>query len=130
MGSHSVVEESDTTMGTDSVDYTKVFNEQFPFYLSIGMTYDQYWYGENELPQFYRKAYDEKRRQENIAQHRLGLYMRKAIITSLSDEMEYPELPLPMNEKEAKEQEEYIRKKEFYKLLDIMNAQSDNAENG
>ena len=41
MGSHSVVEESDTTMGTDSVDYTKVFNEQFPFYLSIGMTYDQ-----------------------------------------------------------------------------------------
>ena len=56
--------------------------------------------------------------------------MRKAIITSLSDEVEYPELPLPMNEKEAKEQEEYIRKKEFYKLLDIMNAQSDNAENG
>ena len=36
--------------------YTEKFNELFPYYLSIGMTEDQYWDKDNQLVIAYRKA--------------------------------------------------------------------------
>lgn len=36
--------------------YTEKFNELFPFYLSIGMTEEQYWDKDNQLVIAYRKA--------------------------------------------------------------------------
>lgn len=42
--------------------YTEIFEECFPYYLSIGMTYELFWEGDVTLPKLYRKA--EKMRQE------------------------------------------------------------------
>lgn len=36
--------------------YTDKFYEVFPYYLSIGMTYDQFWEQDCELVKYYRKA--------------------------------------------------------------------------
>lgn len=36
--------------------YTDTFNEQFPYYLSIGMTEEQYWDRDCMLVKFYREA--------------------------------------------------------------------------
>lgn len=59
--------------------YTNKFYEVFPYYLSIGMTYDQYWNGDSTLPIYYRKAEElrnEKRNQELWLQ---GMYVYEAI---------------------------------------------------
>ena len=59
--------------------YANKFYEVFPYYLSIGMTYDQYWNGDSTLPIYYRKAEElrnEKRNQELWLQ---GMYVYEAI---------------------------------------------------
>ena len=59
--------------------YTKYFYDLFPYYLSIGMTPEQYWDGDCTLVKYYRKAEElrnEKRNQELWLQ---GMYIYEAI---------------------------------------------------
>ena len=59
--------------------YTEQFYEMFPYYLSIGMTPEQYWDGDCTLVKYYRKAEElrnEKRNQELWLQ---GMYIYEAI---------------------------------------------------
>lgn len=59
--------------------YTEKFYEMFPYYLAIGMTYEQFWEGDPTLTIYYRKADEirnEKRNQELWLQ---GLYIYEAI---------------------------------------------------
>ena len=59
--------------------YTERFYEMFPYYLSIGMTPEQYWDGDCTLVKYYRKAEElrnEKRNQELWLQ---GMYIYEAI---------------------------------------------------
>lgn len=44
--------------------YTEIFEECFPFYLSIGMTYKEFWEGDVTLPKFYREAEKQRQRQQ------------------------------------------------------------------
>ena len=59
--------------------YTERFYEMFPYYLSIGMTPEQYWESDCTLTKYYRKAEElrnEKRNQELWLQ---GMYVYEAI---------------------------------------------------
>ena len=59
--------------------YTERFYEMFPYYLSIGMTPEQYWDSDCTLTTYYRKAEElrnEKRNQELWLQ---GMYIYEAI---------------------------------------------------
>ena len=60
--------------------HSEIFYEVFPFYLSIGMTEEQYWNGDNSLVIAYRKAYEimqERRNQELWLQ---GAYIYEALL--------------------------------------------------
>ena len=62
-----------------SFTYTEKFYEFFPYYLSIGMTPEQYWEGDCTLVKYYRKAEalrNEKRNQELWLQ---GMYIYEAL---------------------------------------------------
>ena len=63
--------------------YGDIFDELFPDYLLIGMTPEQYWDGESSLKVAYRKAYRQRRRNEDIIADRnawlQGVYVRDAI---------------------------------------------------
>jgi len=61
------------------ISYAEQFKNHFPFYLSIGMTYDQYWNEDCELPKFYREAYELKRSQENQGFWLQGMYIYEAL---------------------------------------------------
>lgn len=59
--------------------YTEQFYEAFPYYLSIGMTAEQFWEGDPHLVKYYRQAEEirnDKRNQELWLQ---GLYVYEAI---------------------------------------------------
>lgn len=57
----------------------EVFNTHFPYYLSIGMTEEQYWDGDNLLPRAYRKAEELRRDRQNSYLWLQGKYVYDAI---------------------------------------------------
>ena len=75
----SATEEGGQINSPSSFTYTEKFYELFPYYLSIGMSYEQYWDGDCTLPKYYRKAEElrnEKRNQELWLQ---GMYIYEAL---------------------------------------------------
>ena len=62
-----------------SNSYTTTFYDVFPFYLSIGMTPEQYWDGDPSLPKYYRKAYELQRKRRNEDLWLQGLYIYEAL---------------------------------------------------
>jgi hypothetical protein len=64
--------------------YSDIFEECFSFYLSIGMTYEQYWDGDNELPRYYRKAEKMRQEQNNHNAWLNGLYVFDAVMSAMS----------------------------------------------
>ena len=104
-------------MGGDLVDpaslpsYTEIFEGQFPFYLSIGMTYDQYWNDDCLLVKYYRKAHElanDRRNQELWLQ---GMYIYDALCCVVpvlrgAKPTPYPEKPYPITREEIERDKE------------------------
>lgn len=63
--------------------YTEIFEECFPFYLAIGMSFAEYWEGDSKLAQYYRKAYRIKQDEINNNAWLQGLYIYDAVSTAL-----------------------------------------------
>ena len=59
--------------------YTDKFYEVFPFYLSIGMTPEQFWDGDPSLPKYYRKAHELQRKRRNEDMWLQGMYFYEAL---------------------------------------------------
>lgn len=59
--------------------YTERFNQLFPFYLALGMTYEQYWDMDSTLVKAYRKAHELKQEMENQTLWLQGMYFYEAL---------------------------------------------------
>lgn len=59
---------------------TEQFYEHLPFYLSIGMSYEQYWDGDCLLARYYRKAHQMKQQRRNQELWLQGAYFYEALI--------------------------------------------------
>lgn len=59
--------------------YTEAFEKSFPYYLAIGMTYEQYWEGNCQLVKAYRKAARIKQDLRNQDAWLLGAYFYEAL---------------------------------------------------
>lgn len=59
--------------------YTEKFNELFPYYLSIGMTEEQYWDKDNQLVIAYRKADELRMTRKNQEMWLQGAYFYDAL---------------------------------------------------
>ena len=68
---------------TQKKTYSQIFEESFPFYLAIGMSYAEYWEGDPKLTQYYRKAYQIKQDEINYIAWLQGLYEYDAVSTAL-----------------------------------------------
>ena len=62
-----------------SLTYTEKFYELFPYYLSIGMTYEQYWNGDCTLTKYYRRADEIKKERLNEELWLQGMYIYEAL---------------------------------------------------
>ena len=75
---------SDNSEGGDNVaplkSYGEIFDEQFPRYLAMGMTTEEYWNGDNNLPKMYREADKIKRERRNQEFWLQGLYIYEAML--------------------------------------------------
>lgn len=59
--------------------YTEKFYEVFPYYLSIGMTYEQFWEGDPILAKCYREADEIKAERKNQELWLQGMYIYEAL---------------------------------------------------
>ena len=62
-----------------TLTYTKVFNDLFPYYLSIGMSSDEFWHGDVFLAKAYRKAQRLREDMMNQQYWLQGMYFYEAI---------------------------------------------------
>ena len=112
----SATEGSEHQSSSPHFTYTERFYELFPYYLSIGMTAEQYWDGDCTLVKYYRKAEElrnEKRNQELWLQ---GMYIYEALCDVApilhafakkgTKPTPYSEKPYPLNAKQTKQDEE------------------------
>jgi hypothetical protein len=112
----SATEGSEHNSSLPVLTYTERFYELFPYYLSIGMTYEQYWDGDCTLVKYYRRAEElrnEKRNQELWLQ---GMYIYEALCDvspvlhafakSGAKPIPYSSKPYAINEKQIREARE------------------------
>ena len=114
------------------VTYTERFHEQFPYYLSIGMTPHQYWNGDPELARAYRKADEIRTERKNQELWLQGMYVYEAICDAspiLHDFAKkgtkphpYVDKPYPITAKQQKRNEEDVEKAKFEKGKKLMEA--------
>lgn len=77
MGSSGLISKEKSEV--ESTPLTKLFEEQCPIYMSYGMSYDEFWYGEPYRTKFYREAYKLKIRQKDEELWRQGVYIYEAL---------------------------------------------------
>lgn len=68
---------------TQAKTNVEIFEECFPFYLAIGMSYAEYWEGDSKLAQYYREAYRIKQDEINNNAWLQGMYIYDAVSTAL-----------------------------------------------
>ena len=102
---------------------TALFNEVCPFYMSIGMTYKEFWEGDVCLPKFYLRAHKMKQEREleqnNFNAWLQGKYVHDAIAVVLSNAFSdrhrasshYHEKPMELKPHEKSEEEHELEQK-------------------
>lgn len=101
---------------TEEKTFTDVFEEQCPYFMSIGMTYDEFWYGEPERARYYRDSHILKCKSKNQELWLQGMYFIHSITVALDPKgkAKYPEKPFdifPKTEAEKKAEAERERRK-------------------
>ena len=116
----------------------KKFEELCPYYISIGMTYEQFWYGDVSMTRMYQEAFKIKQRREAIETKwtiwEQGLYIYEAFcdvspilraFSKATEPLQYSKEPYEINkyydEYYRKEKEE--EKEENERKLEIARAQ-------
>lgn len=141
MGSELLTEDPEQLNEGDSDDespflISKFLDDCFPYYLSLGMTYDQYWNDNPELVVMYRKAEEIRSHRKNWEMWMNGRYTYDAImrlVPSLQmwkpkEPIQYMEEPYPLTRKEYEERmaKEQKRKQEEMRAKMVAFAKAQN----
>ena len=100
--------------------YGKLFDEVCGYYLSIGMSYSDFWDGDCEMTKFYRDKHDLERERRNSELWLQGLYIYEALLdaspmfrdlTKTHKPHSYRETPVPITKNEIKRKDELTKRK-------------------
>ena len=128
----SATEGGELNGSSPSFTYTDKFYELFPYYLAIGMTYDQYWNDDPTLVKYYRKADSMKQERLNEQLWLQGMYIYEALcdVSPIlhayakkgTKPQPYSEKPYAITKEERKRAEEERERKIAEKGKRFMNA--------
>ena len=99
-----------------STCFTDIFEEVFPYYLAVGMTYEQFWHDPPELTTAFRRADEIKKRRVNEELWLAGIYTAEALASTVGNmfskgsKYQYPAEPKPITLNEARERREREQK--------------------
>lgn len=63
----------------ESTPLTKLFEHECPYYMSYGMSFNEYWYEDAYLVKFYRESYKLKIRYDDVFMWKQGMYIYEAL---------------------------------------------------
>ena len=116
-----------------SNSYTTQFYEVFPYYLSIGMTPEQYWDGDPLLAKYYRKADELNRKRKNQDLWLQGMYIYEALCDVApvlqafpkkgAKPAPYPDRPYSLTSDDIEREKKLREKREREKARRYMEAQ-------
>lgn len=90
---------------------SETFRSLCPYYMFLGMSYNEYWYGDPELVKVYYETYKYKRKEKNEELWLQGLYIAQAISSCFSEgKRKYPDKPLDIYPKTAEEKRLEVEK--------------------
>lgn len=76
--------------------WTESFNEAIPFFLNVGMTYEQFWDGDCHMTRYYMKAWKLKEKKQSddldLLAWMIGQYVTEAIGSTFG-KSKYPRKP-------------------------------------
>lgn len=110
--------------------FTQVFDEVFPAYLAMGMSYEQFWLAEPELARAYRKADAINRRRQNEWLWVEGMYTAHALsatvgnMFSKGNKHQYPSEPIPITEEELTERKEREQRAKMERIKSAFTARA------
>jgi hypothetical protein len=94
----------ESSNGIDVPSYTETFERVFPFFLSIGMTYESFWLEDMKLTRYYVEADDINDNRKNNEAWLQGMYFYEAIMSGFSTlgkkKYKYPEKPYDLGFKD------------------------------
>ena len=107
----------DGDKGLTLQSYTEVFEQLCPYYMSIGMSYDDFWQGDVDMVKAYRKANELRDRRHNQDMWLQGRYFYDALCAAsplyrftmkkgMIKPEPYTKEPYPITEAELREREE------------------------
>ena len=107
---------------------TETFDELFPYFLEMGMTYDLYWNDRVEIAKAYLKANQLKNKRINEEMWLQGIYVRHALLSTVGNMFvknkskmnEYPKEPLPITQSEFEKMKEKQEKEKFEAMKNKM----------
>jgi len=102
--------------------FTEVFDTSFPYYLAMGMTYEQFWADDPALTRAYRRADEIRRRRMNEELWLAGIYVADALTATVGNmftkgqKYKYPAEPKPITRDEIEERKERERRQRMEKI--------------
>ena len=116
-----------------SNSYTTKFYEVFPYYLSIGMSPEQYWDGDPMLAKYYRQADEIRRTRRNQELWLQGMYIYEAlcdvspVLNAFAKKGTKPnpyiDHPYPLSNKDIKAEKKLREQRDREKAKQYMEAQ-------
>lgn len=109
--------------------YTETFEKLCAYYMFLGMTYDEYWDGDNLLPRQYRKIDEMRRERSNFDRWLQGFYVYEAILdaspilnpfSKKKEPIPYRDTPIPITEREKKQAKERAEEKAIERSREAM----------
>lgn len=110
--------------------YTEIFKESFPYYLSIGMTYHQFWNEDAEMVIYYREAERYRSSRNNTEAWLQGMYIYDAVGTVIYNAFgrkrgqqaaSYVEKPYPIHQRDIEKEKQQEVEEERAKAKVWMN---------
>ncbi len=130
-----------STSQSSNVDktYTEIFDEVCPYYMSIGVTYEEFWYGDFAICKYARQAEKLRRKRTNQEMWWNAIYMFRTMLdvapafrdfgdgkkTKISFSTEQP-FPMDKQESEEIEKAKHERQKEEFLSKMLSYTQSHN----
>lgn len=111
--------------------YGDKFEELCGFYMSIGMTYEDYWDGDNCKTKYYRQMNELEKERRNADLWLLGAYFYEALLdvspvfnplSTKKQPFPYRDNPIPLTEAEIKRIDELNKKKQMEAGREAMRA--------
>ena len=128
MGSNGLISKEKSKVEYTSL--TNLFEKQCPIYMSYGMSYDEFWYGDAYVTKFYAEAHKIKVRQKDEDLWMQGMYIYESlckvspILHAFSKKgtkpLQYAEKPYLADRLREKTKEEIEQEKENERLKFII----------